>query len=109
MNKILIAGRTGHQYVKFKVEKASMRIVKKMLEDFGSDYLEDNQVMPRTYSNYEKWKDRWIPIRTKKVKADIICGDKYIHLLLFPSTDIEFFNAVVDKYSEWIKPKKKTK
>ena len=43
-----------------------MKIIKKIIEELGSDYFVDNQTIPKTFSKYEKWKDKWIPIHSSK-------------------------------------------
>ena len=60
MEKLIIAGRTNWEkgfYIKFKAEEKSMKIIKKIVEDLGSEYFVDNQIIPKIFSEYEKWKD----------------------------------------------------
>ena len=112
MEKLTITGRTnwgGGFYVKFKAEEKSMKIIKKLVEEFGSEYFVDNQVIPRTFSNYAKWKDQWIPIHTqnKDLDINIICGDKIIHMTVHKCPSFEFINNVLDKSCDWAQPKYK--
>lgn len=112
MNKLTIAGRANWEngfYVKFKAEEKSMKIIKKIVEDFGSEYFVDNQVIPRTFSNYAKWKDQWIPVYTqnKDLDIDIICGDKIIHMIVHKCPSFEFVNDILDKYCDWAQIKYK--
>lgn len=106
MKKLIIAGRTNFGekgfYIKFKAEKDSMKVIKKIIEDLGSEYFYDIDVNPRNFSNYEKWKDEWIPINdSKKVSADIICGDKMIHIFVHNCPNFKFINTIFDKYCKW--------
>jgi len=102
--KLIITGRTnweGGFYVKFEAEEESMKIIKKIVGEFGSEYFVDNQTIPRTFGKYEKWKDQWIPVYTqnKNLDIDIICGDKVIHMIVHKCPSLEFINKVLDKYS----------
>ncbi|MBI4146807.1 hypothetical protein HY489_05720 [Candidatus Woesearchaeota archaeon] len=104
MDKLTIVGRTnweGGFYVKLKSEEKVMKIIKKIVEDLDSDYFVDNQVIPKAFSNYSKWKDQWIPIVQKNLRIDIICGDKMIHLIVHRYPSIEFVNTILDKYCNW--------
>ena len=108
--KIIIAGRTNWEkgfYVKFEAEEKSMKIIKKIVEELGSEYFIDNQVIPKTFSKYEKWKDKWIPIYGKGLDIDIICGNKIIHMIVHKCPSFEFINNVLDKYSIFAQPKYK--
>jgi len=82
MERLIISGRTNWKkgfYIKFKAEEKSMRIIKKIIEEMGSDYFVDNQAIPKTFSKYEKWKDQWIPVYSSKNKK----LDKYVETKLF--------------------------
>lgn len=110
MEKLTIAGRTNWKhgfYVKFKAEEKSMKVIKKIVETLGSEYFTDNQVIPRTFSDYTKWKDQWIPVITKNFRIDIICGDKIIHMVINECPKFELVNDVLDKYCVWAQPKYK--
>lgn len=112
MERLTILGRTNWKkgfYVKFKAEEKSMKIIKKIVKDFGSEYFVDNQVIPRTFSNYSKWKDQWIPvhIKNKDLDIDIICGDKIIHMVINKCLSFEFVNNILDKYCDWAQIKYK--
>ena len=108
MEKLIIMGRTNWEsgfYIKFKSEKASMKIIKKIIKDLGSDYFVDNHVIPKTLSNYEKWKDQWIPVCIKKnLDIDIVCGNRIIHMIVHNCSDFEIINETIDKYCDWIEP-----
>lgn len=110
--KLIINGRTnweGGFYVKFQAEEKSMKIIKKIVGGLDSEYFVDNQIIPRTFGRYEKWKDKWIPIYSSKNKIDIdiICGDKVIHMIVHKCPNFEFINKVLDKYSVFAQPKYK--
>jgi len=110
MEKLTIAGRTNQKkkiYIKFKAENKSMKIINKILQDFDSDYFIDNHVIPRTLSDYSKWKDEWIPVYNKNLEIDIICGDKIIHMIIYKCPSFEFVNKILDKYCDWVQPKYK--
>lgn len=110
MIKLTIEGRTNWEnkfYIKFKAEDKSMMVVKKIIEEIGDDYFIDNQAIPKTFSKYEKWKDKWIPIVTKEIGIDIICGDKMIHMIFFKFPNFEFVNNILDKYCNWVQPEYK--
>jgi hypothetical protein len=109
MEKLIIAGRTNGEssfYIKFKVQEKSMSIIKKIVQDLGSEYFVDNQVLPRSMK-FEKWKDQWIPIHEKGIDIDIICGDKMIHMLVDNCPNFDIINNILDKYCEWAQPKYK--
>ena len=112
-NKIIIEGRTnweGGFYVKFEAEEKSMKIIKKIVEELGSEYFVDNQTIPKTFSNYGKWKDKWIPVynsKNKDLDIDIICGDKIIHMICHKCPSFAFINKVLDKYSIFVQSKYK--
>lgn len=110
MNVLTILGRsnwTGGFYLKFKAEEKSIKIIKKLAEKLGSEYFVDNQTIPRTFSKYEKWKDKWIPISGKGFSVDIICGDKVIHVLVNSKTKLDFVTKVLNEYSKWAEIKYK--
>ena len=89
-------------YIKFKAEKKSMLIIKKIVEELGSEFFVDMVGMPRRpYNNYDKWKDFWLPFQNKKFDMDIICGDRYIHMLVNRCSSYKSINKVLDKYSEF--------
>ncbi len=113
MDKLIIAGRTnwkGGFYIRFKAEEKSMKIIKKIVEEIGSDYFVDNQVIPKTFSNYSKWKDKRIPVYSQKrrnLDIDIICGDKIIHMIAHKCPNFEFISNILDKYCDWAQIKHK--
>jgi hypothetical protein len=110
INKLIIAGRTNWEkgfYIKFEAEEKSMKIIKKIVEGFKSEYFIDNQTIPKTFSKYEKWKDQWIPINEKEIDINIICGDKFIHLIVHKCPDYESVNLIIDKYSVFAQPEYK--
>ena len=110
MDKITIAGRTNWEnkfYIKFKATNKSMKVIKKFVEEIGDDFFIDNLTIPKSLSNYEKWKDRWIPIVTKDIGIDIICGDKFIHMIFYKFPNFKFVNKILDKYCNWAQPKYK--
>ena len=103
-DKLIILGRTNWEkkfYIKFKADDNSMRIIKKIGQDFGDEFFIDNQGIPKSLSNYNKWKDEWIPIVTKNVGIDIICGDKMIHMIFYKFPSFEYANKILDKYCKW--------
>lgn len=104
VDKLTISARSRDRYIKFIAEPKSMLILKKIVKELGSDYFIDNQIIPRTFSDYNKWKDEWIPIRIpeKNLFFDIICGDKYIHLVIKSYKDLEILNLILNKYCEWV-------
>lgn len=111
-NKLIIDGRTNWAkgfYIKFEAKEKSMKMIKKIVEELGSEYFVDNQTVPKTFSKYEKWKDKWIPVyspKSKNLDIDIICGDKIIHMIVHKCPSFEFINKILDKYCEWAEPKK---
>ncbi len=113
MEKLVIIGRTNWGrgfYIKFEAEEKSMKAIKKIVDGLGSEFFIDNQTIPRTLSNYEKWKDKWIPIynsKNKNLDIDIICGDKVIHMIVHKCPSYEFVNKILDKYCEWTEPEYK--
>lgn len=113
MEKLTIVGRANWKngfYIKFKAEEKSMKIIKKIIEDMGSEYLADNQTIPKTFSKYEKWKDKWIPVYNPKHKdldVDIVCGDKIIHMIVHKYPSIKFINNILNKYCNWAQIKYK--
>lgn len=110
MDKIIIAGRTNWEnkiYIKFKAKEKAMKVIKKIVEEIGDEFFVDNQTIPRSLSNYEKWKDQWIPVVTKDFEIDIICGDKFIHMIFYKFPSFESVNNILDKYCDWAKIKYK--
>jgi len=113
MERLIIAGRTNWKkgfYIKFKAKEKSMKVIKKIVGEMGSDYFVDNQAIPKTFSKYERWKDQWIPVYSSKHKEldiDIICGDKIIHMIIHKYPSLEFINKILDKYCDWVQPKYK--
>jgi len=111
--KLIIEGRTNWKdgfYVKFESEERSMKIIKKIVEELGSEYFVDNKVIPRTFSKYEKWKDKRIPIyssKNKNLDIDIICGDKIIHMIIHKRPSFEFVDKILDEYCDWAQIKYK--
>lgn len=109
MKKLIIAGRTNWIdgfYTKFKAKKDSMKIIKKIAEAMSSNYFANNEIT-LSVSNYSKWKDKWIHLVFKKVKIDIICGDKYIHMFITNCSSYKIINSILDKYCEWVKVKQR--
>lgn len=108
MHKLKIAGRTNWEnrfYIKIHAEEKSIKIIKKIVDEIGDHYFLDNQTIPKSLSKYEKWKDRWIPVITKDIGVDIICGDRLIHMLFYKFPNFKFVNNILDKYCEWSQPK----
>jgi hypothetical protein len=102
--KLITAGRTNWKngfYIKFKAKEKSMKLIKKIVEELGSDYFVDNQVIPKTFSNYNKWKDQWIPVYGKRLDIDIICGDKIIHMIVNKYPNLKLINEIFNKYCKW--------
>ncbi len=112
MDRLKIIGRTNWGsgfYIKFKAEKKSMETIKKIVEELGSDYFIDNDVIPK-FSKYEKWKDRWMPIHNEKIKnldIDIICGDKIIHMIIHKYQKLDLINNILSKHCKWAQVKYK--
>jgi hypothetical protein len=110
MDKLVIAGRTnweGGFYIKFKAVEKSMKVIKKIVEKMDDEFFVDNQAIPKTLSKYDKWKDQWIPISTKKFGAEIVCGDKMIHIIFYKFPSYESVNKILDKYCIWAEPRYK--
>jgi len=42
MAKLIIFGRTAVRYIKFKAKPKSMKVIKKIIEELGSEYFVDN-------------------------------------------------------------------
>lgn len=109
MGKLIIAGRTNWKngfYIKFKAEEKSMKTIKKIIQELGSEYFVDNHVIPKTLSKYEKWKDQWIPVHNRKINnldIDIICGDKIIHMIVHKYHNLESVNKIINKHCQWAK------
>ena len=112
MEKLIIASRNNWKdgfYIKFNAGEKSMSIIKKIVQELGSDYFIDNQVIPRSMK-FERWKDQWIPVFSPKFKdldIDIICGDRFIHMFVRKIKDFEIVNKILDKYCEWAQPRYK--
>jgi len=103
MKKLIIKTRTNWEkkfYLKVKATDDSIKIIKKIFKDFGDDYFIDMQGQIKGLT-YEKWKDQWIPLITKKVSADIICGCKFIHFIFYNLKNFDYVNKIIDKYMEW--------
>lgn len=110
MDKLIIAGRTNWEnkfYIKFKATDTSMKVIKKFVKEIGDEFFVDDQTSPKSLSKYEKWKDQWIPIVTKDLGIDIICGDKMIHMIFYKFPNFEFVNNILDKYCDWAQIKYK--
>lgn len=113
MEKLIVARRTnweGGFYIQFEAEEKSMKFIKKIVMEMDSEYFEDDHVIPRTFSKYEKWKDQWTPISSSKHKnldIDIICGDEVIHMIVHKCPSFEFVNKILDKYCDWVQIKYK--
>ena len=113
MEKLIIEGRTNWKkgfYIKFEAQEKSMKIIKKIVKELGSEYFEDNQTIPKTFSKYKKWKDKWIPVyssKNKNLDIDIVCGDKIIHFIVHKCPSYDFINKILDKYCEWAQIKYK--
>jgi|TARA_Y100000034_G_scaffold80291_1_gene96342 hypothetical protein len=110
MEKLIVAGRTNWEnkfYVKIRAEEKSIKIIKKIVEEMGDEYFIDNHTIPKSLSNYGKWKDQWIPVVTKDIEMDIICGDKIIHMIFYKFPSFEFINKILDKFFEWEQPEYK--
>ena len=111
MEKLIITGVTNWKdrfYVKFKADDKSMAIIRKMMEELGSEsFIEDIPgEVPGYY--YDSWKDKLIPIFDTKIKSlliDIVCDDKFIHMFVNKKPGFKPLNALFDKYCEWAKPK----
>ena len=107
--KLIIEGRTNWKdgfYIKFEAEEKSMKIIKKIAEELGSGYFADNQVIPITFSKYEKW----APIynsKSKNLDIDIICDDKIIHMIVHKCPSFEFVNKILNKHCDWAQIKYK--
>ena len=104
MDKLTIAGRTNWEnkfYIKFKATDKAMKVLKKFLEEIGDEFFVDNQTIPKSLSNYETWKDQWIPVVTNDFGIDMICGDKFIHMILYKFPIVESVNDILDKYCDW--------
>lgn len=109
MEKLKIVGRTNWSkgfYIKFKATTNSMEIIKKMVEEADSEYFYQDYEEIKNPFKYNRWKDRWIQICEKKLKVDIICGDKVIHLISNNCKNYKFINGLLNKYCVWIEPKK---
>ncbi|MBU2503919.1 MAG: hypothetical protein KJ879_02605 [Nanoarchaeota archaeon] len=109
MKKLTIVGKTNSEnkfYIKARAEEKSIEVIKKIIKELGSEYFVDNQIIPKT-NNYQSWKDRWIPFNTNKIEADIICGNKFIHIIFYKFPNFEFVNKVLDKYCVWAQPRYK--
>ncbi len=110
MEKLTIAGRTNWEkriYIKFKATDSSINVIKKFVEEIGDEFFLDNQTIVKSLSNYEKWKDQWIPVVTNDFGIDIICGNKIIHMIFYKFPSFEFVNNILDKYCNWSQPKYK--
>lgn len=110
MEKLIIAGRTNWEnkvYVKIEAQKDSMKVIKKILNEMGDEFFVDNQTIPKSLSNYEKWKDQWISVVTKEFEIDIICGDKFIHIIIYKFPNFDAINKIFDKYCDWAQIKYK--
>ncbi|MEA3329965.1 MAG: hypothetical protein U9Q06_04450 [Nanoarchaeota archaeon] len=107
MEKLIISRRINWKnkvYLTVKFRKNSLELISKIVEDFGGDYFDDMYGMEKL-SDYKKWKDELISVVTKKVELDVICGDKFIHLIFWKFPNYDFLNKVLDKYCKFAKPK----
>lgn len=103
----MVAGRTNWEnkfYIKLKATNNSMKVIKKFVGEIGDDFFTDNQTLPKSFSEYKKWKDQWIPVVTNEIGIDIICGDKIIHMIFYKFPSFEFVNNLLDKYCDWAHP-----
>ena len=84
-------------YAMLKAEKNSVKIIKSMFENFGSQYFVEEK---RNLSDYSQWKDLWIPYSDKdeKIDLDLVFGDKYIHLIVRKYKDKVFIEKIMKKY-----------
>ena len=110
MDKLIICGRTNWEdkfYIKVKAAENSMEVLKKFIGEIGDDFFIDNQSIQNALSKYNDWKDNWIPVVTKDIGIDIICGDKYIHMIFYKFPDFQFIDKILLKYFDWAQPKYK--
>ncbi|MBI2044374.1 hypothetical protein HYT24_03355 [Candidatus Pacearchaeota archaeon] len=101
--KLIIEGRTNWKkrfYVKFEFNKNSIKILRKILNDWGSEALIDNV-------GQKIGKDSWIPIFDAKPEADIIIGHDSIHMIVFAKPNNKKINIILDKYCDWTQIKYK--
>src|SRR5690606_30098171 len=101
MEKLIIAGRINWEtkfYMKVKATESALKILREIAIELGGDFFRNNQPIPRSLSPYRRWKDKWIPVSTKKIELEIICGDEYIHLIFSRFPNFGFINKVLNKY-----------
>lgn len=103
-------GRTNWEkkfYVKLKADSDSIKLIKKIVEDMGDDFFVGNHTIRRSLSDYQVWKDQWIPVITKRFGLDIVCGHKAIHMIVYRFPSFASVNAILDRYCDWAHPNTK--
>jgi hypothetical protein len=105
MKKLTVLARsnwTDRFYVKFRAEKDSMLVVKAIVETLSMDNFLESDLADEgvNYDDYSEWKDRFLPIISKDLALNIVCGSKAIHVIVI-GDDFETINRVFEKFSVW--------
>jgi hypothetical protein len=102
--KLKILGRTNLEnkvYLKIRAEKSCMKIISELALEFDKSFFFDDMISTGPLVPYKKWKDVWANPSSKNFGADIICGDKVVHLIIWKFPNFEKLNKILDKYFEF--------
>jgi hypothetical protein len=112
MEKIRIADlRHGKNewYIKLVAKKDIMQTIKKIVEeiDKNSSCLCEGDSFTIQFSDYDRWKDETISVSTKDIKSMFICGNKYIHWIMYEIKNKKKIKDIIKKYCVWSKMHKR--
>ena len=105
MKKLTILARSNWSdrfYVRFKVEKDSMKVIKAIAETVSMDAFVESDFVTEglTFDDYSKWKDRFLPLVTKDLVLNIVCGSEVIHMIVI-GKDFTLINNILEKFCVW--------
>jgi hypothetical protein len=92
-------------YLKIKAEKTAMSIISDIAEKFDKNFSID-EIAWHSVEDYSKWKDEILFIKSKNYGADIICGVKSIHLIIWKFPSYKKLNKILDKYLKFASTEK---
>jgi hypothetical protein len=96
-------------YIRLVAKKTVMKVIKEIVEELDKKssclWEEDSFSLP--FSDYNKWKDETINFSTKDIKGMFICGNKYIHWLIYEIKDKKKIKDIIKKYCVWSKTHKR--
>ncbi len=109
MKKLTIQKRSNLEdnkvYLKIKTEKTSMDIILDIAKKFDKNFSID-EIAWHSVDDYSKWKDEILFIKSKDYGADIICGAKSIHLIIWKFPSYKSLNKILDKYLKFVSTEK---